>query len=141
MTTEKFQLDARLQQDTIHLRSWPLCEVLLMNDSQYPWVILVPRRSGVRELYQLSADDQQQFWRESMALGECLMSVFAGDKLNIAALGNIVSQLHVHHVVRFETDPAWPAPVWGKHPARHYGAQELEAVKNHLQALDTLLGV
>ena len=118
--TSAFTLHARLAADTVVLRQWPLCSVLLMNDSRYPWCILVPRRAGIREIYELSSDDQQQLLRESSLLGRALMQAFAGTKLNVAALGNVVSQLHVHHVVRFENDAAWPGPVWGRHPAEPY---------------------
>ncbi len=120
-----FRLDERLQNDTIGLASWPLSEVLLMNDSRYPWVILVPRRPGVREIYELSDDDQSQLLKESVFLGQSLMRIFGGDKLNVAALGNLVNQLHVHHVVRFASDASWPAPVWGKHPPKAYEPEAL----------------
>jgi len=115
-----FELHPRLAADTRVLRQWPLCTVLLMNDARYPWCILVPRRSGIREIYELSTDDQQQLLRESSALGRALMHTFSGTKLNVAALGNVVPQLHVHHVVRFEHDAAWPGPVWGRHPPEPY---------------------
>ena len=115
-----FVLHPRLAADTVVLRQWPLCTMLLMNDARYPWCILVPRRPGVREIYELSTTDQQQLLRESSTLGRALMQAFAGTKLNVAALGNVVSQLHVHHVVRFEHDAAWPGPVWGRHPAEPY---------------------
>jgi len=87
--------------------------VRLLNNALWPWVLLVPRREGITEIYQLSADDQARLWRESAILGEGLMQAFNGDKLNIGALGNQVSQLHLHHIVRFQSDPAWPGPVWG----------------------------
>jgi diadenosine tetraphosphate (Ap4A) HIT family hydrolase len=115
-----FVLHPRLAADTFELRRWPLCSVLAMNDARYPWCILVPRRAGVREIYELPVADQQQLLRESSALGRALMQAFGGTKLNVAALGNVVSQLHVHHVVRFEHDAAWPGPVWGRHPPEPY---------------------
>lgn len=132
MTNEQFELDSRLKKDTLHLASWPLCEVLLMNDSQYPWVILVPRRTGLRELFELTEKDQQMYWAESMALSKLLMAVFTGHKLNVAALGNVVSQLHIHHVVRFEGDAAWPGPVWGKVPAKPYASDALSVMQSKL---------
>ena len=119
-----FALHPRLEADTVAVGDWPLCRVLLMNDAQYPWFILVPRREGAREIYQLSDADQAQLLRESSQLSRALMQAFRGDKLNVAALGNVVPQLHLHHVVRFEGDPAWPAPVWGRHPARPYAPAE-----------------
>ncbi|UZE98015.1 HIT domain-containing protein [Alkalimarinus alittae] len=125
MDNQDFNLDERLRNDTVKLASWPLSDVLLMNDSQYPWVILVPRRKDASEIYQLSDVDQRQLLQESVFLGQQIMAVYAGHKLNVAALGNVVNQLHVHHVVRFEGDAAWPAPVWGRHPVVKYSAAEL----------------
>ena len=97
-----------------------------MRDANYPWFILMPDREGVSEIYQLSEVDQQQLLKESSCLAEFLMQIFNGDKLNVAAIGNIVPQLHLHHVVRYYSDPAWPSPVWGKLPARAYTDTELE---------------
>lgn len=133
-----FELHPRLAADTFTVGDLPLCRLLLMNDAQYPWTILVPRRSGLRELYELHEPDLQRYWRESMQLSQVLMQEFRGDKLNVAALGNMVPQLHIHHIVRFSGDAAWPAPVWGKHPAQPYG----ECQRNErVQRLRTLLGL
>ncbi|WP_166265948.1 HIT domain-containing protein [Marinobacter caseinilyticus] len=115
-----FQLHERLAADTISLGRTELCELRLMNDSSWPWVLLVPRRPDIREIYELSEADQIQLLKESSALGQGMMAVFAGDKLNVAALGNMVPQLHLHHIVRFEGDSAWPGPVWGKQAAMPY---------------------
>lgn len=120
-----FQLDPRLQADTHKIATWPLCEVLMMNDRQYPWLILVPRVADATELYQLSTEQRSQLDDESIFLGRTLMRLFSGDKLNVAALGNVVSQLHIHHIVRFRSDPAWPAPVWGQRPAQAFEASAL----------------
>ncbi len=127
-----FVLDPRLRNDTIALGYFPLSLLLLMNDRTYPWLILVPQREGVREIYELDALDQQQLLRESSHLAKILASLFHPDKLNIAALGNVVPQLHLHHVVRFRHDPAWPAPVWGKAPAVPYPPAEITTVRNRL---------
>lgn len=124
-----FELHPQLTADTLLLGDWPLSRVLLMNDRQYPWCILVPRRADIRESYQLSPDDQQQLWKESILLGQTLMTLFNGDKLNVAALGNMVPQLHWHHIVRFKTDPAWPAPVWGKVPCVTYDTLQVNERK------------
>ncbi|TDU26675.1 diadenosine tetraphosphate (Ap4A) HIT family hydrolase [Panacagrimonas perspica] len=129
-----FELHPRLAADTFVLGQWPLCTLLLMNDAQYPWCILVPRRAGLREIHDLPDADQQQLLRESSALGRALMQAFGGFKLNVAALGNVVAQLHVHHIVRFDGDPAWPAPVWGKHPARPYTDAERRTFVERLAA-------
>jgi diadenosine tetraphosphate (Ap4A) HIT family hydrolase len=117
-----FELHPRLAADTLKIGDWPLSRVLLMNDAQFPWLILVPRRVAIREVYELDEAAQSQLLRESSALGRALMEAFGGDKLNVAALGNLVPQLHLHHVVRREGDPAWPAPVWGRLPAQPYAA-------------------
>ena len=108
-----FELNPVLDSDTVTVVEWPLSLVLLSLDANYPWCILVPRRAGIREIYELDAADQQQLLRESSALGETMMELFQGDKLNVAALGNMVPQLHLHHIVRYEGDEAWPGPVWG----------------------------
>ena len=122
-----FTLHPRLAADTVALGDLPLCRLLLMDDAQYPWFILVPRRDDAREIYLLDEADQQQLWRESALLSRALAQAFGGDKLNVAALGNVVPQLHLHHIVRYRTDPAWPAPVWGRHPARPYTEAERAA--------------
>lgn len=97
-----------------------LCHLLLMQDANYPWFILVPDRERIREIYELSETDQKKLLEESSRLGKALMKGFDGDKLNVAALGNVVPQLHIHHIVRYRDDPAWPAPVWGRFAARPY---------------------
>ena len=115
-----FKLHPQLAQDCFELGAFPLCRLLLMNDSNYPWFILVPQRAEVREIYQLSQADQAQLLRESSHLAQVLARLFEADKMNIAALGNMVPQLHLHHIVRYRGDAAWPAPVWGRVPAEPY---------------------
>lgn len=127
-----FTLDPRLQQDTILLGSFPLSLLLLMNDITYPWLILVPQRPDIREIFELAADDQQQLLAESSLLAGTLATLLRPDKLNIAALGNIVPQLHLHHIVRYRNDPAWPAPVWGKTPATPYRREQADAFRSRL---------
>ena len=117
-----FVLDQRLLQDTVPVGDFPLCRLLLSNDSQYPWFILVPRRADISEVFQLSEVDQAQLWRETTMLSKTLQGLFNADKMNVAALGNVVSQLHMHVIVRHQGDIAWPAPVWGKYPAVPYAA-------------------
>ena len=104
-----------------------------MNDCNYPWFILVPDRANIREIYQLETVERRQLLDESCLLSRFLMDTFNGDKLNIAALGNLVPQLHLHHVVRYESDPAWPSPIWGKHPARPYSKGSLDKIKLKLR--------
>jgi diadenosine tetraphosphate (Ap4A) HIT family hydrolase len=127
-----FALDPRLQHDTIILGSFPLSLLLLMNDSTYPWLILVPQRPGIREIHELAPRDRRQLLDESCHLAEAMAALFGPDKLNIAALGNVVPQLHLHHVARFRHDPAWPAPVWGKTPAVPYPPEQIEDLRGRL---------
>ncbi|WP_417222551.1 HIT domain-containing protein [Amphritea sp.] len=131
----EFELDARLNNDCITLGDFPLSRLLLMNDAHYPWFILVPRRADVSEIYHLSHADQAQFLHESSFLAENLHDVFDADKINIAALGNVVNQLHIHHVVRYEGDAAWPAPIWGVCPATPYSAAQVEEIRQKLQLM------
>ena len=112
MCDDSFVLHERLQADTHHIGRFALCDLILMNESRYPWFILVPRRSGVSEIFELSMEDQQQLLLESSSLSSHLSIHYHPDKLNIAAIGNIVPQLHIHHIVRYESDPAWPRPVF-----------------------------
>ncbi|AHL35667.1 histidine triad (HIT) protein [Pseudomonas brassicacearum] len=128
-----FALDPRLQQDTLPIGDFPLCRLLLSNDSNYPWFILVPRREDISELFQLDDADQQLLWKETTALAETLKDSFDADKLNVATLGNVVSQLHMHVIVRKRDDAAWPAPVWGKHPAKPYNAEQVTAIRERLR--------
>jgi diadenosine tetraphosphate (Ap4A) HIT family hydrolase len=127
-----FELHPRLRQDCLELGRFSLCRLLLMNDSQYPWFILVPERPEITEIFQLAEADQRQLWRESSALAKALHQAFQPDKLNIAAIGNLVPQLHVHHVVRYRGDKAWPAPVWGYAPAIPYNESGISAAQRRL---------
>ena len=119
-------LHPQLAQDTQLIGRFTLCQVRILLDANYPWFVLVPNREGVTEIHQLSEADQQQFLRESSFFTCILEKLFVADKFNIAALGNVVPQLHIHHVVRYRTDPAWPAPVWGAVPRLPYTAKDLE---------------
>lgn len=123
-----FELHPQLEQDCRQVGHFSLSRLLLLNDANYPWFILVPEREAITEIYQLSEVDQQQLQCESSLLARTLMTVFDGDKLNIAALGNMVPQLHLHHIVRYKNDPVWPKPVWGQVAARPYTDNELCAV-------------
>jgi diadenosine tetraphosphate (Ap4A) HIT family hydrolase len=118
----------QLRNDCLILGKLELCHVLLMRDANYPWCILVPDRENVTEIHHLNEADQQQLMRESVLLSRALEKVFSPDKLNIAALGNIVPQCHIHHVVRYRTDPAWPAPVWGRVAVKEYSEDALAEV-------------
>ena len=125
-TNHGFALHPQLAKDSVWICDWPLCQLRLINDKNYPWFILVPRRPAVREIIDLTDEDQWLLWQESKKLCLLLKQVYAPDKLNTAALGNMVPQLHLHHIGRFTTDAAWPAPVWGKVPAVPYSEIELQ---------------
>lgn len=125
-------LHPQLEKDCIVLGEFPLSILLLMDDSHYPWFILVPARDAIAEIHQLSAQEQQQLMTESSHLACCMEYVFQPDKLNIAALGNVVPQLHIHHIARFHTDACWPEPVWGKIEAIAYQKQQLEQIKDRM---------
>ena len=124
-----FELDPRFRQDTIDCGSFSLCRLLLMNDCRYPWFILVPQRENLREIHHMEEVDRQQLWVESVQLAFWMERFFTFDKLNVAALGNIVSQLHLHHVGRTINDTAWPGPVWGHQPAIPYSEQEVKRLQ------------
>lgn len=120
-----FELHPQLAKDSIHLTDWPLSQVRVVNDANYPWFLLVPRVNGVSEAIDLDDDDQQQLWRESTFLSYWLKAEYRPDKLNLAMIGNKVPQLHWHHIARSSSDPAWPDPVWGKFAARPLAEQEV----------------
>ncbi len=115
-----FELHPKLKEDTFLIGSFPLSLLLLNNDSNYPWFILVPQREKISEIFQLNELDQSQLIKESSYLSELLLKNYRPHKINIAALGNVVPQLHVHHIVRYKIDAAWPQPVWGKVPQKPY---------------------
>jgi len=127
-----FQLHPRLQQDSIEIGQFSLSQLLLINDSQYPWLVLVPKRENISEVYQLSEDDQILLQQESSLLAKKLASLYNADKMNIAAIGNMVPQLHIHHIVRYKDDIAWPAPIWGKFESIPYSDQQADDEKNRL---------
>lgn len=134
-----FTLDTRLEQDTLLIGDLSLCRLLLSNDSNYPWFILVPRREGISELFQLDDCDQQLMWSETTALARVLKELFGAHKMNVATLGNVVSQMHMHVIVRYQTDAAWPAPVWGKLPAKPYAEAQVSEIRSKLEQAFTFL--
>jgi len=133
MNEGKMILHPQLEKDCIVLGQLDLCAVLLMPDANYPWLILVPQRENISEIYQLSDAEQQQLMRESSKVSRLLSELFQADKINVAALGNMVPQLHVHHVARFRTDAAWPAPIWGAVSAKEYDAKALKDMQGQLR--------
>jgi diadenosine tetraphosphate (Ap4A) HIT family hydrolase len=130
-----FQLHPQLAKDCRVLGRLGLSRLLLMDDANYPWFILVPEREDVTEIHALDDADRTQLWDESALLSRVLVKGFAPDKLNIAALGNQVPQLHIHHVVRYRHDAAWPQPVWGKLPPKPYYAAEIEKLRALMRSL------
>ena len=123
-----FELNPRLEADTEWVLDLPLSRVLLVDDSRYPWLILVPRIPNVREWLDLSSTDQALLLAEQLQVSQCLQTLLSPDKLNIATLGNIVPQLHLHIIARFETDFAWPSPVWGIGDSVRYPPDEKVAL-------------
>jgi diadenosine tetraphosphate (Ap4A) HIT family hydrolase len=124
---QTWTLDPQLASDTAAIGDLELARVLAMNDSHYPWLILVPRLSGAVEIIDLDERQQSQLWHEIALVASALKDVSRCDKLNIAAIGNVVPQLHVHVVARRRDDAAWPKPVWGAAPAKPYRGDALDA--------------
>ena len=129
-----FKLDPRLEADTYQLTDLSLCRILLMNDSRYPWLILVPRQQGLREFHDLSREDQSRLMSEITRTAKLLEVCHQPDKLNIGALGNIVNQLHIHVLGRFDGDPAWPGPVWGIGEPVAYFEKQADALIREFRA-------
>lgn len=130
-----FTLDTRLARDCVDLGTLNLCRILLMDDSRFPWVILVPQRPDLVEIYQLRGPDQTRLLAESSRVSEHLAREFNADKMNIATIGNLVSQLHLHHIVRHRGDAAWPAPVWGFETRRPYDIRSRDQMSERLRRL------
>ncbi|TCO78897.1 diadenosine tetraphosphate (Ap4A) HIT family hydrolase [Plasticicumulans lactativorans] len=129
-----FELHPRLAADTVEVCRLPLSHLLLMDDARFPWLILVPARTGARELHRLDPVDRAQLLDEIVRASTALETLFSPDKLNVGALGNLVPQLHVHVVVRRVGDAAWPGPVWGSGSREPYAAPAREALRTRLAA-------
>ena len=127
-----FILDDRFAKDTIHLLELPLCRFLLINDRRYSWLILVPRYSGLSEIHDLPDKDQSTLISEISTATRALEKLFQPKKINVAALGNMVSQLHIHVIARWEEDEAWPNPVWGTGKSESYSRNERKRLVNQL---------
>lgn len=130
----EFKLHDTLAAETVEVAHWPLSQVLLMNDSRYPWLILVPMRAEKGQIHELAPADQSLLISEIDRASCVLSELFTPDKINIGALGNIVPQLHIHVVARFASDDAWPGPVWGAHPPIPYERSMLEKRVRHLKS-------
>lgn len=129
-----FELHSQLAKDCFVIKDLELCRLLLMNDKNYPWCILVPMRADKKDLYELSGEEQSVFIRESSQVSAVMMKLFQGKKMNVAALGNMVPQLHIHHIVRHEGDPCWPKPVWGQVSAVPYAEKEAQTLVDRIRA-------
>lgn len=131
----RYELHPQLAADTHPLGTLGLCELRLMDDANYPWLVLVPRVAAARELIDLDAAQRHQLTDEIDLAARLLRDAFRPHKLNVAALGNMVPQLHLHVIAREENDPAWPAPVWGRVAARPYPPEMLVERVRQLRSL------
>jgi diadenosine tetraphosphate (Ap4A) HIT family hydrolase len=130
---EDFRLHERLAADTVQVLDWPLSAVRLMNDRTWPWLVLVPRRIGIREIHQLRTLDLALLVGEIAKASRVVSEICRPEKVNVGALGNIVPQLHVHVIGRFRDDPAWPGPVWSFRPPVPYREDELDRTLDRLR--------
>ncbi|MDF1722357.1 MAG: HIT domain-containing protein [Minwuia sp.] len=109
----EFEVDPRLVADSVQVMDLPLCAVRLVDDSRWPWLLLIPRRPGVTEIFELNQADRGRLMEETAAVARAVTAVGPCDKTNVATLGNMVAQMHVHVIARQIGDPAWPGPIWG----------------------------
>ncbi|MBF0438461.1 MAG: HIT family protein [Magnetococcales bacterium] len=130
--TADFALHPALARDALFIDKWSVCQLLLMNDSRYPWLILVPERVGLRDLDDLTIEESRGVWDDMALASRLLRTLYQPDKINVAALGNMVPQLHIHVIARFRGDDAWPHPVWGQHPSRPYAETDLQVLRNKI---------
>lgn len=133
--TEAFAIHPQLAADSFAIARWPLCEVRVINDANYPWLVLIPQKAGLKDFDDLSPEDMALAGEEIRAASKALRQLYQPDKLNVAALGNQVPQLHIHLVARFHSDAAWPNPIWGVVPARTYEDENDERVVALKEAL------
>jgi diadenosine tetraphosphate (Ap4A) HIT family hydrolase len=133
-TTAGFELDARLEAVSHPVLWLGLCELRLMNDRRWPWLLLVPQRPGIEEMHDLTPLDQAMLTFETNMVSQTLKRQTGCEKINIAALGNRIRQLHLHIVARSQNDPCWPAPVWGQDPREPYRQDELRQLAGALRA-------
>ena len=131
----QFELDPLLEKDSIFIMELPLSKLVLMNDANFLWFLLIPRREGVHEVFELCEEDLLQLNKESNYLLKELKTFYKGKKMNVANLGNIVPQLHIHHIVRYEDDLAWPGPIWGIQDAKPYKELERSLIVEEVREL------
>lgn len=137
MAMAAFELDSRLEADSIPVMDLQLCTLRLMNDARFPWLLLIPRRPDCVEILDLEPEDQARLWQEILAVSSVLREALKPDKLNVAALGNQVAQLHVHLIARYRHDAAWPGPVWGVGQAQACGEAAKPLIEQLRQGLDS----
>jgi len=128
-------LHPQLQADSVPVIMLELCEVRLQTDANFPWLVLVPQRGGAREIHLLSEDDQQTLMREISFVSSRFEALMGAEKMNVATLGNMVPQLHIHIIARFKGDLAWPGPIWGIVPRKAYERQALKQLMEKLKAV------
>jgi diadenosine tetraphosphate (Ap4A) HIT family hydrolase len=133
MSSTAWSLHPQLEKETVNIGDLPLSRVLVVDDANYPWLLLVPRRADARDIIDLDEVEQAELMTEIVRVSRALRAVTACDKLNVAALGNVVPQLHVHVIARRVNDAAWPKPVWGQAPALAHDPLELEAFIRELR--------
>jgi diadenosine tetraphosphate (Ap4A) HIT family hydrolase len=125
----EFTIHPRLDADSVFIRDLPLCQLRLLNQSAVPWLVLVPRRAEMREIFELSVADQTALMTEITQASRAMVQLYAPDKINVGAIGNIVPQLHVHVIARFTKDVVWPEPVWGRLAPAPYAPEAIEAIR------------
>jgi diadenosine tetraphosphate (Ap4A) HIT family hydrolase len=130
-----FELNARLQQDTLEVMDLHFSRLLLMNDSRFPWLVLVPMKNNILEIFELEKVEQHQLLLEITEISKIFKTMFNADKLNVASIGNIVPQLHVHIIARTKNDSAWPSPVWGFGKSLPYSLKQAELIIHNLKDL------
>jgi diadenosine tetraphosphate (Ap4A) HIT family hydrolase len=140
--TAAFVLDHRLAESSFFIEDWDLCRVALKNDKTWPWLYLVPRRAGIREISDLTQTDQTKLIQEISLASRALQDIYQPEKINVAALGNMVPQLHVHVFARFKNDPAWPKPVWAvqQNEISYTDAEARTEVEKLKNCFDTMHG-
>ncbi|HUY69280.1 MAG TPA: HIT family protein [Alphaproteobacteria bacterium] len=131
-----FVLHPRLAADSIFMRDLALCQLRLNNVKSVPWLVLVPRRADISEIHQLGAADRALLIEEIAQASRAFVELYAPDKINVGAIGNVVPQLHIHVIARFKSDPLWPDPVWGRVAAEAYAAEAIATIRQKLNAID-----
>jgi diadenosine tetraphosphate (Ap4A) HIT family hydrolase len=128
-------LHPKLEADSVFIKDLELCQVRLINNAKFPWILLVPRVENMVEIIDLDASQQVQLMQEIITTSSVLKELFAPDKLNIGALGNIVPQLHIHVIARYKTDEAWPNPVWNSGVRAEY---DMDTLNQRIMALNAV---